>query len=140
MTLLKLPEFALLARQLVVVAALMLLSLVGVRLFAWSSDLAFTLLLIELSVVVVAAAVWSLFVRGWLLFFFGWALGFMALMALGLFVISLLDAGAMERLGPAGIAFLIPIMLGAFAFGIAGLIHLIVRLVRAARNPSKEPL
>ncbi len=98
------------------------------------SDLVFTATLVLLGVAAVVGAFAGIWARVWLFY--------APLSLVSLFVLLMADVALMEvlhkaeldRIGPAGMAFLLPLLVGLFAHGIAGAIVFLRLLVFGPRQ------
>jgi hypothetical protein len=100
------------------------------------SDLLFVAIIVLLSIAAVVGAFAGIWARVWLFYaplslvvLFGLLMADLALM-------EVLHKAELDRIGPAGTAFLLPLLVGLFAHGIAGAIVFLRFLVFGPRQPS----
>jgi hypothetical protein len=120
----------LVAWQLGAVAALMVLLHLGLRLVLPNNEQAITIPIFVQVGVVLVAAVWGIFVKPWWVYAACWAVGLLLFTVLSMLLLSLLEPVQMQKIGPAGTAFILPWIVAFFALPISGVLNWLLRLVR----------
>ncbi len=127
-------EVQLVGRQVLVGAAVLTVTLVALRLTQAGTDLTFTALLVDLTVVGVTAGLWSGFVRSWRSFARTWLVAFIVLAVGGQLALAALNGWSLAFTWAASAYLLFPAAYALLAFSLGGLWRLLRRARRARRG------
>jgi hypothetical protein len=127
-----LPVLVLVLKQMAVVIGVIAVLLCVVRMWGLGvyQDTGIVLLIFLMAALVAVAAVWGVFVQPWWVYALAWAvLGGLALLPIfGL--VELFGRGTLEKLGPAGTAFLFPMIAFFLLFPLSGVLQFVIGLIR----------
>lgn len=127
-----LPVLVLVLKQMAVIIALIAVFLGVVRLWGLGvyQDTGIVLLIFLMAALVAVAAVWGVLVQPWWVYALAWAvLGVLALFPIfGL--VELFGRGTLEKLGPAGTAFLFPMIAFFVLFPLGGVVQFVIGVIR----------
>ena len=113
----------LVAWQLGAVTGLMLVVHLGLHLVMPQQEQAIIIPIFVQVAVVLLVAIWGIFVKPWWVYALGWAVGLLLMTVLTVLLLTWFEPVQMQKIGPAGMALMLPWVVALFAFFASGLLN-----------------